>query len=571
MHHLMRLLLLLALLSPAAAHAEAPSSPRAAGTGSWLGFNLTGLVDWQTQRPVIDVMKNARAWIGHLPGQWGGWEEADLIAAGALDAQGWPQRIPDEVTGISTLFLTDLPEDADGVAGTYRLTHQGRGRLELTGRVGGVRRRGLNELWFTASPGEGFVQLTLHETDPDDPIRNIEIVHLDHIAAHDAGEIFNPDWLARLNGTALFRFMDWMNTNQTQLSDWADRPRPDDYTWTRDGVPLEVMIRLANETGAEPWFTLPHLADDAFFTASAEMIHAKLDPSLRAWIEFSNETWNWSFPQAGAAREAAAARWGNPDLWQEWNAMRAARMVQAFDRVFADAPERLVRVLATQTGWHGLEDQLLARHWQAEDPGNPAPPALFDAYAITGYFSAHLGSDLKAPLVRRWLEDARAQAHGQAQGLIGATRDAHLRDTAHAALRPKLIEELRDGRHSGDPSNSVQDVITRDLPYHKAVADAWGLKLVAYEGGTHLVGNGPWRDDPDLTALFTDVNYSGGMAALYDELLNGWFRAGGAQFVHYTDIRKADHWGSFGALRHLGDDNPRWQALIGFRPEDVAR
>ena len=73
------------------------------------------------------------------------------------------------------------------------------------------------------------------------------------------------------------------------------------------GVPLEVMIRLANDTGTEPWFTIPHLADDGLIVRMAETIRDQLDPGLRAWIEFSNETWNWSFsagqpcPHAGAS------------------------------------------------------------------------------------------------------------------------------------------------------------------------------------------------------------------------------------------------------------------------------
>ena len=73
--------------------------------------------------------------------------------------------------------------------------------------------------------------------------------------------MFNPDWLARVAGMAVFRFMEWQDTNRTTLSDWADRPRPGRLHLHRArGVPLEVMIRLANETGTEPWFNIPHLA-----------------------------------------------------------------------------------------------------------------------------------------------------------------------------------------------------------------------------------------------------------------------------------------------------------------------
>ena len=45
----------------------------------------------------------------------------------------------------------------------------------------------------------------------------------------------------------LLRFMDWMATNDSTLSKAEDRPKPADYTWARAGVPMEILIALANE------------------------------------------------------------------------------------------------------------------------------------------------------------------------------------------------------------------------------------------------------------------------------------------------------------------------------------
>lgn len=562
----------LALLLPVMAMAEGYLSPRDAGAPRWLGMNLTELRDYQPQRPFINVARNARPWMAHRAGQWGGFEYADLRRLGAVDARGWPVHVPEGAAALASLMLVDLSEDAGGVAGNYRVTWAGQADVQIAGRVGGTRRLGPNTLWFSFTPGPGHVELQITDIDPDNPIRDIAVVHQDHIAAHEAGEIFNPDWLARVEGMALFRVMEWMNTNYTRWADWGARSLPEDYTYTDGaGVPLEVMIRLANETGAEPWFTIPHLASDDLIARMAETIRDRLDPGLRAWIEFSNETWNWSFPQANHAREQAEARWGDGNRWQEWNAMRAAQMVQIFDRVFTGQRDRLVRVLATQTGWHGLEEHLTAPSWQAEDPDNPAPPSLFDAYAITGYFSGLLGNDEKVEMTRGWLRDAQARAaqEGRAQGLSGDALAAFTRTRAHDMLRPRMIAELRDGSISGDRRNTVASFLDTDLPYHKAVADRWGMDLVAYEGGTHLVGVGPHMQDQALTDLFIDVNYSQGMADLYTMLLSGWVAGGGGMFAHFTDIRAANRWGSFGALRHLGDHNPRWDALVGFDPAKV--
>lgn len=569
MRHLAALVAFLAL--PLMASADAPLSPRDTGAAPWLGMNMTEFRDYQPQRPFIDVMKSARAWYGHLPEQWGGWDEADLIAAGALGAHGWPVKVPAAITGISTMVLTDLAPDTGGVAGNYRLTYEGEGRIELGGRIGGVRRRGLREIWFSFTPGQGGVEVTIRETSASDPVRNIEIVHQDHVAAHARGELLNPDWRARMDGMALLRFMAWQNTNYATWGQWDTRPLPQDYTWTPRGVPLEILIRVANDMQADPWFSIPHLADDDYIRQTAQMIRDQLDPDLTAWIEFSNETWNWSFPQAHASAEAAEARWGNRDLWQEWNAMRAAQMVQIFDQVFAGQEHRLTRVLATQTGWLGLEGQLEAPNWQAESPDTPFPPSLFDVYAITGYFSGMPGQPEAAERTRAWLEQARTTARrtGEAQGLSGTALDDFTRAESFRLLEPKLTEELLDGRHSGDPRGSIAQLIGDFLPYHLDIAARWGLDLVAYEGGTHLVGVGEVMSDPDLADLFVWFNYSEGMGQLYSAMLEGWFSGGGGLFVHYSDIRRANQWGSFGALRHVKDNNPRWSALIGFDPEKV--
>lgn len=530
---------------------------RAEDTPPWLGFNLAPVSDWSTQLPFLDLMKSARPWIGHLPGQWGGWDHDELAARGYLDADGWPLRIPADLAGISTMILTDLPADADTAAGHYLLTHDGDGVLEIGGRAENVRRgRGTlrGRAWFDATPGEGGVILTIRRSNPDNPLRNIRIVAEQHAADFEGGEVFNPVWLDRLSGSAALRFIDWGATNNSTLSDWGDRPRLGDYTWARNGVPLEVMVTLANRLRADPWFTLPHLADDDFIRAYAEQVRDGLDPGLRAWVELSNEVWNWQFTQAHWAEAEGRARWGRDNMWMQYYAKRAAQMVMIWDDVFADAPERLVRVLATQSGWIGLEQELLAPMWVAEDPSaNPAPPAVFDAYAVTGYFTGDLGGAAKVDLVREWIVESRtAERDGPAHPLDAAVTLA--------------ARDLRDGSVSGDARDTLAYLIDTVLEHHARVAADWGLQLVAYEGGTHVVGLGAALNDETLTEFFTYLNYTPEMGALYDQLLKGWRGAGGGVFMHYYDIGPPGRFGSWGALRHLGDDNPRWRALRQVMP-----
>ncbi len=546
--------------------AEPPSPPAvrafAAITNPNLGLGLAAVNDWSPQQPFLDVMKTARPWIGHLPGQWGGWDHGRLAAEGYLDADGWPNAIPPELTGIATLILTDLASEAGAVAGRYDLTYNGRGTLDVGGRAN-VTQTTPGHISFDYTPGDGAVIITLTAIDAGDPIRDITVVRQDRAPALAAGAIFNPDWIDRIRGVKLIRMMEWAAVNNATLARATDRPRPGDYTWARLGVPLEIQIALANELRADPWFNIPHTADDALIAEWAGLASATLDPALTAHVEFSNEVWNWQFTQAQWAEDQGRARWGKSDVWVQFYALRAAQTMAIWASAFGDdTPTRLTRIVGTQTGWLGLEDLILDAPLVVAE-GLPAPVSQFDAYAITGYFSAALGSQAKRPMIESWLAQSAAATEAAIvkAGLTGAAADAfratHRNDLAFALAG----RELRDGALSGDASDSVTQGLTEVLPYHAAVAAKRGLRLMMYEGGTHVVGTGPAVDDQQLTDFFTALNYSPEIGGLYRDLMSGWSRLTPEPFVAYVDVIRPTKWGSWGALRHLTDDNPRWQAL----------
>lgn len=527
-----------------------------------LALGLHGITDWSVQQPFLDVMKTAREWTGHLPGQWGGWDHARLQAAGVLDANGWPTAIPPELSGISTLVMVDLPPDAGLIAGRYVLRFDGKATLRIEGRAQNVVMSD-GQASFDFTPGEGGVILTLAAIDAADPFRNATLVREDRQPLLDAGQIFNPDWLARLQGVKTIRLMDWMRTNDSPLSRLEDRPKPDDYTWTRLGAPVEVMVALANELNANPWFTLPHLAEDALVRFYAETVRDGLEPGLVAHVEFSNEVWNWQFAQAAWAEEQGRARWGRESTWVQYYALRASEVAQIWADAFGpQANDRLVRVLATQTGWLGLEEQILTAPDVIAE-GRPAPATQFDAYAVTGYFSGLLGSDDKAATLRGWIAESEAAARDEAatRGLTGAEAEAHVAAHRFDRAVALAVTEVENGAITGNPEDSVSDLLTRILPHQAAAAKAHGLRLMMYEGGSHVVGMGAQVDDPALTAFFIHLNYSPEMAALYDRVLQGWAALTPEPFNAFVDVASPGKWGSWGALRHLGDENPRWRVL----------
>jgi hypothetical protein len=74
-----------------------------------LAIGLNGISDWSTQHPFFDLMKTARPWIGHLPGQWGGNENSEIAASDILDKDGWPMSLPARAETIEAMILTEQP------------------------------------------------------------------------------------------------------------------------------------------------------------------------------------------------------------------------------------------------------------------------------------------------------------------------------------------------------------------------------------------------------------------------------------------------------------------------------
>lgn len=549
-------------LAPPPVTAAPAAPPLTPITNPNLAMGLNGISDWSPQLPFLDLMKSARVWTGHLPGQFGGWDAEDLRRVGALDQEGWLRFIPKELASVAALVLVDLPADAQGAAGRYLLRYQGKGRLTIEGRVGELQ-YGPQEARFTFTPGEGAVSITIHQTDPADPLRQLTLVREDRAPLLDAGQIFNPDFLGRLRGVKTLRFMDWMQTNNSPLQTPSDRPLPSDYSYTWRGVPIEVIVALANELGANPWLTLPHLADDNFARLYATYTRDHLAPDLVAHLEYSNEVWNWQFSQATWTEEQGKQRWGRPSTWVQFYALRATQIAQIWHEIFGpEAPSRLVRIISTQTGYLGLEEMILeAADVQAE--GKPAPATQFDAYAITGYFSGSLGDEAMMPLVKDWLQDSQIAAEKSAkdQNLTGHQAQGFIAAHRYDLAVTRAITELQEGKVAGKHEGSLDHLLGTVLPYHQAIAQKHGLRLMMYEGGTHILGFGAASGDAQMTEFLTYLNYTPQIAAVYGQVMTAWARLTPEPFMAFVDIATPSRWGSWGALRHLGDDNPRWQAL----------
>jgi hypothetical protein len=456
-----------------------------------------------------------------------------------------------------------MPEAAVSLKGRYVLSYQGKGVVEVSGRATNVRYRP-GEVSFDYTPGPGSVDIRIQRINTTNPPRAITVTRRESLAALQGGAIFNPAWTARLETFTALRFMDWLETNDSTLSAWDDRPKPDDVSY-HGGVPVEVIVALANALEKDAWVNIPHLADDDFVRAFATYVHESLDPDLKVYVEFSNEVWNWQFAQARWADVTARARWDQKDKWMQAYGLRAAEVARIWTEVFDGQEARLVNVISSQTGWLGLESEALGAPLGVAE-GETPPVEAFDAYAVTGYFGGVLGLEDREAMVKGWLEESArdAEAAALAKDLTGQAATDYIAQHRYDTATKLAERELRDGALSGNPADTLVDLLGRVWPHHAAVARDNGLDLVMYEGGTHIVGIGPQVEDADLTAFFHHFNYSTEMGALYQTLLEGWTAVGGQLFTAYSDVYVPVKWGSWGALRHLDDANPRWDALVSY-------
>jgi hypothetical protein len=519
----------------------APSTDLAVGT------NLTGIADWSTQLPFLDAMKSSRRWITKCvetdPGCTGQWstDEGDQLA---LDEHGWPTSLPAPedppiFTRVGTLMFREINGRYPG--GQYVVLYDGEGTLDygFDARKDVAASRPGRDV-ITVTPSHDGILLLLTATDPNQTGNYLRNIHVVPAAAETTfkTDIFNPLMLERLEPFQSLRLMDWMRTNNSTVSEWSDRPQIDDYSYSLKGVPLEIMVELAERLEEDVWFCMPHSATDDYIRNFAEFVKAELDPSLKIYVELSNEVWNWMFDQAHYALEQGKTRWNQEgDVFMQWYGMRTAQMADIWAEVFADERDRIVLVMGTQTSWRGLERAALdCPLWVAE--GHSPCYQHVDAYTITGYFTGGMVFQNNIATVERWLDEGRDSAI------------------------EKAFTQLSEGGllEAGDHDGSVPGI--RELfDYHAAIAQERGLSLLVYEGGQHLA----LPDHERLTEFFIELNRRPEMYDIYTQLLSEWRDAGGSLFMNFADFGIPSRWGSWGVLEHVADEeSPRYNALVDF-------
>lgn len=483
-----------------------------------LGINLSGPADWNSELPFVDVFRLSRQWISQRQGA--GWGQGPPLER---DANGWITRLEPNCwadTPMCTIRGGRFPK------GRYTCLYEGEGKIEFWGHVEIVEQQP-GRIVVEVKPEADVIWLRLRETNPDNYVRNIRMIMPGFEATYKT-EPFHPLFLARWKSMNTIRFMDWMLTNHDLPGTWAQRPTPQYCNYTERGVPLEIIVELCNRLQCNAWLCIPHRADDDYVRRMAEYVAQHLNPSLKVYLEYSNEVWNSLFPQCQYARQKAQELGLGPKErpWEGGGMYYVRRSLEIFrlwQEIFGGRT-RLVRVLA----WQAVNP------WQMEHIILPTEEAYanVDAIAIAPYFG---------PLVPPTSAENRPGADQIAQWSV-----EQLLDYVESTTLPQALETIRR---------------------QKAIANRFGLKLLAYEGGQHLVGLGEAQNNEKLTELFRQANRHPRMGDIYTKYLDGWKAAGGDLMCIFSSVSLWGKYGCWGLAEYYDEtenDQPKLKAVLNW-------
>jgi hypothetical protein len=517
-----------------------------------LGINLAGVTYYSTELPFLDAFKSSGSWLTQCqkkdPDCTNSWntKEGKLLD---LDRHGWVKSLPAPedspvYTRVSTLLFRDMKDRYP--SGKYVVLYDGKGTIEYGFAAKKIKSTpGRDAIQVDAGKNNGIL-ISITSTDPQkngNYIRNIRVVKAED-EKQLAKQTFNPKFIEKIKNFRAIRFMDWMNTNKSKQKTWSDRPLPEMASYQGKGVPIEVMVSLSNRIKADPWFNMPHMADDEYIANFAKQVKSTLDPQLKIYVEYSNEVWNGQFPQYKWVAQQAAKQWPASEYKENdytkvanWHGKRTAQICNIWKQAFGDSSDRIVCVLGIQAAseWqakHALDCPL----WKEK----PCYQQGIDAMAIAPYFAGGLGSSKTESQVEKWTLD-------------------------------QLFEELKQGGvlTAKKPKGAVDksfDIMKKNF----RLAQKRNLRMLAYEGGQHLVGVKKVVGNQAITDLFTAANKDPRMYDLYTDYLNKWKSSGGELLMQFSSAGSYGKWGSWGALEYINqNDSPKYKALIDFQNNNL--
>ena len=488
-----------------------------------VGINLAGIEDWSEEFVFVDIMNQSREWIPFDVTPNAPWSSDVEIP---LRSDGYPLEIPfsngvNEPQAVRTLmYFGEL--DNLYPSGSYQLKIDGSGTVELWGSASGVYNCPVDTTVMVNNNGGG-IALEIYESKVNDPIHNIRMIMPGFENTYETNP-YHPKLLEFLSDFQMIRYMDWMKTNNSEVTTWSDRTLPQNYTQTaRNGVAYEHIIALSNLLSKDVWINIPHQADDDYIRQLAILLRDNLDPELKIYIEYSNEIWNSIFSQNQYATDAAEQIGIPGEPWEQawtYTAKRSADVFQIFENEF-NSEERFIKVIPGFSASPYITNFIVDKFQDTQFNPNQITA---DAVAIAPYFGGALADDLS---------------------------DQNLQNTI-------TVNEIIDSLALRLPEAYSY------MQQTKEIADNQNLDLIAYEGGQHLVANFPNNENELFVEKLLEANRHAKMQEFYCEYFDYWYDVvEGGIFAHFSSHGGYNQFGSWGIKESYEDtESPKYLALI---------
>ena len=550
--------------------------------GSAFAYNLGFARHFSTNRPFLNLIKLAQYWT------------ANNGASVPLDGDAYPTAMP---AGASYLFAILFVNDVETglLSQDIHVFWDGDGVVEL-GDGGSVQFSEANHFIYTPTSGVHRFDITDFGTTG---VTNMRVVRDDHLARLNAGEIYNPDWLSIVSKAKILRFLNWMPVNSANSDQlWADRPTLTRFSYL-NRIPYELVVDICNQAGADLWFQTRHRVEQALIEGVAALVRDTLDQSLTCYLEYSNETWNFSFDQNQYFIAKGVEDWGTQasglvSLTQGTNTVTGTGTAFLSDLspspVVVAADGQLIEVASIQSDTEYTTSRLIrrdatdvpifhdskyqrvgayvkyatqvAKWWQAVHPDRCKHLLGAQVSSSSDVQALIDAADWQANEPAAW-EERNVTFDGIA---IATYYGSNVRDSAiiadlnaGAAISDAEMLSRLDG-YLRDPADVTSlPGLTFKLRTHHRACRAAGLELYSYEGGSHIIhpgGSVSNQERNDLLAHFTTWVNSDDFLTFNDDLLDACKSFVDGPFMQFDAVSgwtNTTAWGAYQTPDYVGD------------------
>jgi chitodextrinase len=490
--------------------ADSMNCPNVAANPSSLvfGINLEGLAYWDKGRPFKDFMKTSDSQLLTFTPNGSDWN-TNVHNEIPKDTEGYPTVIP-TMTSVG-LQRVRIVISAGGhlPIGDYVFLYDGVGEFYFRGDI----------TTLTATVGRKTIRVNAEQnlwididvSQQGNHLRNFRLIRPQDEGSYST-QPFQQIFLERVCQFNPIRFMDLQLTNASALVNWSDRGKPNDRSQTmRNGISYEYIIQLGNTLNRDIWVCVPHAATDDYIREMARLFRIGLKSNINVFLEYSNEVWNWQFTQAHWVGANGNQNISYPRRYTE----RSLNVFRIWQEEWAGQSSRVKRVLATQTGYNWVSEQILA---QAK--------GAFDYFSPTFYF-----------------------------GYTGTCLD-NLRTLGASATATDVINCTRQSMRAFFPNISQT----------YRLSQMYGKPIAHYEGGQHMTSNP--TIEPFQAALYAS-QIDPQIKTLYQEMIDSLRRYGGTTYAAAFTLTgpRESRYGSWGHIEDI-DQNltarpaPKYQVLL---------